>query len=82
MTRDNIRARVIPKPMEYEMCGEFEVVQHLMFDYIVARALWNLVDEVFNIIVLNFESIASKWLCNKKFAHLNVLSSAILWSVA
>jgi hypothetical protein len=62
MTRDNIGARVIPKPMECEMCGEFEVVQHLMFDYIVARALWNLVDKVFNILPPSL----NKWISSLK----------------
>jgi hypothetical protein len=56
MTRYNLRARDIPKHMECEMCSELEIVHHLMFDCIVARALWDLVD----IHVINFESIASR----------------------
>jgi hypothetical protein len=34
----------------------------------------NVVEEVFDMHVSNFESIASKWLCNKKFMHFNVVS--------
>jgi hypothetical protein len=78
MTKDNLRAREIPKSLECEMCSEFETVQHLLFDFIVARGLWDLVEEVFDVHVSNFVSIASKWLCNKKFMHLNVVSSAVL----
>jgi hypothetical protein len=81
MTRNNLRARGIPKPMECEMCAEFETMHHLMFDCVVARALWDLFEEVFDVHVSNFESIATKWLCNKKFMHFNVVSSAILWGL-
>jgi hypothetical protein len=81
MTRDNLRARGIPKPMECEMCSEFETVQYLMFECIVSRALWNLVEVVFGMHVSNFESITSKWLCIKKFINFNVVSSAILWGL-
>jgi hypothetical protein len=35
--------------------------------------------EVFNIHVTDFESIASKWLCNKEFLHFNLVFSAVLW---
>lgn len=45
--RDNLRATDILKPMECEMCSEFKIVQQLMFDCIVARALWDMVDDIF-----------------------------------
>jgi hypothetical protein len=66
MTIDNLRARGIPKPMKCEMCSEFETIQHLMFECIVARALWDLVDEVFDMHVLNFESILLNGSATKK----------------
>jgi hypothetical protein len=65
--------------MKCEICTEFEIVHHLMFECIVARALWDLFEEVFYVHVSNFESIATKWLCNKKSMHFNVVSSAVLW---
>jgi hypothetical protein len=49
-----------------------------MFECIVTRALCDLVEEVFDVHVSNFEYIASKWLCNKKFMHFNEVSSAVL----
>jgi hypothetical protein len=37
-----------------------------MFECIVARVLWDDVFKIFDINVTDFESIASKWLGNKK----------------
>jgi hypothetical protein len=31
--------------------------------------------------ITNFISLALKWLCNKKFMQLNVISAAIVWSI-
>ena len=40
-----------------------------------------MVFEVFGIYVHNFESVATRWLCNKRFLHFNVVSSAVLWGI-
>jgi hypothetical protein len=66
------------KPLECKMCKEIETVKHLMFEYIVARMLWDDVFKIFDIIVTDFKSIASKWLCDKKFLHFNFVSSTVL----
>jgi hypothetical protein len=81
MTRDNLRTRGMVKPLECEMCKELETVKHLMFDCIVARQLWTIVEKVFDCKIDNFESITSKWLCNKKFLHFNLVTSATLWGL-
>jgi hypothetical protein len=81
MTRDNLRTRGMVKPLECEMCKELETVKHLMFDCIVARQLWTIVEKVFDCNIDNFESIASKWLCNKKFLHFKLVTSATLWGL-
>jgi hypothetical protein len=78
MTRDNLRARGKAKPLECEMCTQIEIVKHLMFECIVVRMLWDDVFKIFDIRVIDFESIASKWLCNKKILHFNLVSSAVL----
>jgi hypothetical protein len=31
--------------------------------------------------VNDFESIASKWLSNKRFLHFNLVASAVLWAL-
>jgi hypothetical protein len=66
MTRDNLRAKGMAKTLECVMCKEIETIKHLMFECIVARVLWDDVFKIFDINVTDFESIASKWLCNKK----------------
>uniref|UniRef100_A0ACD5XUF6 Uncharacterized protein n=1 Tax=Avena sativa TaxID=4498 RepID=A0ACD5XUF6_AVESA len=81
MTRDNLRARGIPKPLECEFCKEVEFVHHLMFDCIIARSLWSDVFKIFHIQVSDYESVACKWLCNKKFLHFNIVTSAMLWGL-
>lgn len=79
MTRDNLRARWIIKPLECELCKGFEYVNHLFFECIVSKHAWEVVSEVFDIEDSDFESLASKWLCNKTFLYFNVVSSAVPW---
>jgi hypothetical protein len=67
--------------MECEMCKEFESAKHLMFECIVSRALRDEVSQIFGIHVLDFESVASRWLWNKRFMHFNVVLFAILWGL-
>jgi hypothetical protein len=81
MTRDNLRRRGIPKPMECSFCKEFESVHHLFFDCLVAKQIWSLVEEVFRYRVEKYLDIASRWLCNKKFLQFNFISSAVLWGI-
>ena len=47
----------------------------------VSRLLWIDVLDVFKIEINDFLSLASMWLCNKRFLQLNFVSSAILWSI-
>lgn len=36
---------------------------------------------IFQVQIVNFESVAKLWLCNKRFLHLNVVTSATLWGL-
>jgi hypothetical protein len=63
------------------MWKEIETVKHLMFECVVSRIPWDDVFKIFDIFVNDFETIASKWLCNKKFLHFNLVSSAVLWTL-
>lgn len=81
MTRDNLRKRGLPKPLECSLCKDFEYVTHLFFDCLISRLLWEEVFEIFKVRINDFISLASKWLCNKKFLQLNVVTSAILWGI-
>jgi hypothetical protein len=69
------------KPIECEMCKELETVKHIMFECVIARLLWAIVEKVFDCSINNFESIASKWLCDKKFLHFNLVTSAAIWGL-
>jgi hypothetical protein len=66
MTRDNLRKRGIPKPLESCLCKEIETVKHLFFECLILELLWDMVFEVFGIRVTDFLSIASRWLCNSR----------------
>ena len=66
LTRDNLRKRGIPKPLECNFCKEIESVKHLFFDCLVARLLWDGVSDIIKVDVRDYESIASKRLCNKR----------------
>ena len=81
MTTDNLRKRGMPKPLECCLCKEFESVTHLFFDCIVANQMWSTVQEVFGVEICDYYSLASKWLCGKRHLQLNVVSSAVLWSL-
>ena len=81
LTRDNLRKRGMPKPLECSFCKDIESVHHLFFECIVARLLWRDVLDIFKIEIVDYESVASKWLCNKRFFQLNFVTSAILWSI-
>ena len=71
----------MPKPLECSLCKEIETVRHLFFDCIVATCLWADVKEIFDIMITDFYSLASKWLCNRRYMQLNVVSSVVLWTV-
>jgi hypothetical protein len=78
MTRDNLRRRGIQKPLVCELCSELESVKHLFFDCLVSRLLWSVVQEIFDIEIADYLSLASKWICNKKLEQFNVVSSAVM----
>jgi hypothetical protein len=67
MTRDNLRHRGIPKPLVCELYSEMEFVKHLFFDCLVSKLLWADVQEIIGVDVNDYLSLASKWLCNKRF---------------
>lgn len=59
-----------------------ESVQHLFFECVVVRIMWKIVSDIVQVkIGESYESMAGFWLSNKKFTVLNMISSAVLWSV-
>jgi hypothetical protein len=81
MTRDNLRKRGMPKPLECSLYKEIETVKHLFFECLISELLWDMVFDVFGIRVTDFLSIASKWLCITRHLQFNFVSSAIIWSI-
>jgi hypothetical protein len=61
-------------------CEEVESVAHLFFDYVVVKKVWGVVPDILGVQMgADYESIASLWLCNKKFCISNIFSAAICW---
>ena len=64
-----------------DLCKVIESVSHLFIECVVARNIWDIVDKVFGVLINVFESLATKWLGNTRYMHLNIVFSAILWSI-
>jgi hypothetical protein len=74
LTRDNLgKRRNVDDPICL-FCKELESVAHLLFGYVVASRTWELVSPVAGVGVGScYESVASLWLCNKKFGITNMI---------
>uniref|UniRef100_A0A0A9GHZ1 Reverse transcriptase zinc-binding domain-containing protein n=1 Tax=Arundo donax TaxID=35708 RepID=A0A0A9GHZ1_ARUDO len=82
MTVDNLKKRGVEKPLSCMFCNENESVSHIFFECVVANSAWDMTAEFLQLdIGRNYESIASKWLCQKKFDVVNTISSMVLWSI-
>lgn len=82
LTRDDVEKRKSIDCEECLFCAEKETIQHLFFECVVARKIWSDLANVLKVnIGLNFESVASKWLCDKKNLVVNMFSSALMWSL-
>jgi hypothetical protein len=83
LTRDNLdkkKRKVEDKTCLF--CEELESVHHLFFECVVAKQSWSVVSVVVGFqIGADFESMAKCWLCNTKFSVVNMLSSAVCWSI-
>ena len=82
MTRDNLKKRNLNKPVCCIFCAEDETIEHLFFQCIVAKHVWQFISEFFSLpLGVDFISIAKFWLANKKHATLNSVCSATLWCI-
>jgi hypothetical protein len=82
MTEDNMKKRNMNKPECCILCSESETINHLFFDCIVAREIWQIISKFFAIpLGTDYLSIARFWLSNKKNAVLNSVCSATLWCI-
>lgn len=59
-------------------CNEPESVNHLLFDCVVAKRTWSVIDEVLNLRGdWNFEFVATFWIANKKHVLTNIVTSLL-----
>lgn len=82
MTRDNLNKRNMKKPEECVFCLCKESVQHLFFECIVAKNIWNTLNLFFGRnLGSDFISIASLWVAGKKLDVINSVIAAVLWAL-
>jgi hypothetical protein len=78
-TVDNLNKKGMEKHDLCVFCCEKESVKHLFFECAVARLLWGYVSEFFELrLGVDYISIASKWLNEKKWGTVNIISTAAL----
>ena len=78
LTRDNLAKRQKVDTESCLFCNEHETAQHLLFYCVVAQLLWVSVLQTINLNIKSFIDVGAKWLSNKKFAAVNIMSSASL----
>jgi hypothetical protein len=71
----------IPKPLRCSLCNEIESVTHLFFDCTVSKLLWNDVHKIFDIMIIDYLGVASKWLCETRYMQFIMVSSVVFWSI-
>jgi hypothetical protein len=82
LSRDNLENRRKLDDTSCLFCAEIETTHHLLFECVVVKRAWELISQVAGFeLGSNYESIAKLWLCNKKFGVINIVSSAVCWSI-
>jgi hypothetical protein len=82
ITRDNLAKRRDVEDESCLFCEEKESIYHLFFDCCVARVMWKMCSEIAGKqLGADFESVAKFWLHDKSENCLNVLTTAVFWSI-
>jgi hypothetical protein len=82
LTRDNLEKRKKIDDLTCLFCTERESIQHLFFDCVIVKRTWELVSQAIGVhIVKDLESVAKLWICNKKCYIVNIVTSAVCWSL-
>jgi hypothetical protein len=54
----------------------------MFFECVVATKLWDMISQAAGVVVGgSFENFDARWLCNKRFLVINMISSATLWAL-
>jgi hypothetical protein len=82
LTRDNLAKR---RKVEDEcclFCSEKETIHHVFFECVVAKQCWNIMSDILGSRVGdNMCDVGKFWLSNKKHVLVNIVSSAVIWSI-
>jgi hypothetical protein len=82
LTRDNLAKRKKVDDKKCLICLEEETVQHLFFEYVVAKQCWRLMSEILNVRIENsLADIGSLWFSSKRNVVVNIITSATLWCI-
>jgi hypothetical protein len=82
LTRDNLLKRKNLDDVSCLFCSEPESVCHLFFECCVSKIMWQNFSEMCGKkIGTDFESVASLWLCAKKFKSINIGTIAVMWGI-
>ena len=82
LTRDNLAKRRKVEDENCLFCLEKETIQHVFFDCVVARQCWRIVSDILGYQVIeSMLNIGKFWLSNKRHCIVNMITSAVIWSV-
>ena len=82
LTRDNLAKRRKVEDPSCLFCSEPESVQHLFFDCVVAAQCWKVISDAIGTTVgFDLATIGQYWLSNKRHCVLNIVTSAMFWSL-
>lgn len=82
LTRDNLSKRQHLADKTCLFCTEPETVNHLFFECVVSRLMFH---EVADIIqkpeITSYEQMATYWLCNERNGVVNMITTALIWTI-
>jgi hypothetical protein len=82
LTRDNLAKRKKVEDENCLYCLEKESVHHVFFDCVVAKQCWCIISDILGYSVgENMLDIGKFWLSNKRHCVVNMISSAVIWSI-
>jgi hypothetical protein len=82
LTRDNLSKRRKVENPTCLFCNEQESVNHLFFECVVAKQLWNVLSSILGIQLGGaLDNIGKFWLSSKHNGVLNMCTSAAFWSM-
>ena len=82
LTRDNLAKRRKVEDESCLFCLDKESIHHLFFECVVAKQCWIIISEATGCSVIeNMVDVGKLWLSNKRNCVLNMITSAVIWSI-